>query len=71
MIYSAAAGHAPCHIYVIGLDPFYIALAPGILIAADHDRFIVLPEIEIGFAAVRSVKEELFQREILRGIKAV
>ena len=62
-----AAGQFPARL----LKFFRPALGPGVLIAPDHHRLLVLPQIEDTYTPPAGFQEQFLQRQILIRIKGI
>ena len=70
VIDRAAAGKAAHHGDVMGPDEVTVDLRHRVLIFADNDGVVVLPEHEVALAAVQAVEHILLQSQIPAGVGA-
>lgn len=68
---STAAGEPPGKLSVLLLQKGDSALCPRVLVSADHNRILILPQVKDAGTGLYGVQQVLFCSEIIIGIGAV
>ena len=69
--YRAAAGGAPGQLAALVLQQLHPALLPGILVATDHHRVLVLPEIEDHLVRLEPFEQQRLHGQVVPGIVGI
>lgn len=71
VVHRPTAGQPPYHPHTVLADELLVDLGSGVLVLADNDGVVILPQHEIGAIPGQRVKHVLFRRQIPRGIGGI